>query len=76
MLQLNELEEMRMFSYKNAMIFKEKLKRWHNKYIQPRVLKLVNKSYSILSKLKSRRSGPFMINQVFLHGVVELRDNK
>ncbi|XP_052478396.1 uncharacterized protein LOC128033937 [Gossypium raimondii] len=33
MFQLNELEEFRMFSYKNAKLFKEKLKRWHDKHI-------------------------------------------
>ncbi|XP_062119095.1 uncharacterized protein LOC133832821 [Humulus lupulus] len=34
-LQLNELEEMRLFSYKNSKLYKEKTKRWHDKRIQP-----------------------------------------
>ncbi|XP_062093825.1 uncharacterized protein LOC133799849 [Humulus lupulus] len=37
MLQLNELEEMRLFSYENAKLYKEKTKRWHDKHIQKKV---------------------------------------
>ncbi|KAA3470242.1 reverse transcriptase [Gossypium australe] len=33
MLQLNELEELQIFSYRNANLFKERIKRWHNKHI-------------------------------------------
>lgn len=33
LLQLNELEEHRMFSYENAKIYKEKTKAWHDKRI-------------------------------------------
>ncbi|XP_062089565.1 uncharacterized protein LOC133796098 [Humulus lupulus] len=36
MLQFDELEEMRLFSYENAKLYKEKTKRWHDKHIQPR----------------------------------------
>ena len=36
MLQLDELEEIRLFSYENAKLYKEKTKRWHDKHIQPR----------------------------------------
>ncbi|KAA3478129.1 reverse transcriptase [Gossypium australe] len=50
-----------MFSYKNAKIFKEKLKRWHDKHIRPCVFEV--------GKLKSRWSRPFRINQVFPYGV-------
>lgn len=31
MLQLNELEEHRLFSYENAEIYKEKTKKWHDR---------------------------------------------
>ncbi|KAA3473721.1 retroelement pol polyprotein-like [Gossypium australe] len=36
MLQLNELEEFRMFSYENAKLLKERLKKWHDKHIRVR----------------------------------------
>ena len=32
-LQLNELEEFRNEAYKNAKIYKEKIKAWHDKHI-------------------------------------------
>lgn len=83
MLQLNELEDMRMFSYENAKIFKEKLKRWHDKHIRPYefevgqlVLLFKSRLKFFSGKLKSRWSRPFTINQVFQYGVVELWDNK
>ena len=34
MLQVNELEELRMFSYENAKLLKERLKKWHDKHIR------------------------------------------
>ncbi|XP_062113061.1 uncharacterized protein LOC133824207 [Humulus lupulus] len=37
MFQLNELEEMRLFSYENAKLYKQNTLRWHDKRIQPRV---------------------------------------
>ncbi|KAH9803133.1 hypothetical protein KPL71_001653 [Citrus sinensis] len=35
-LQLCELDELRLFSYENARIYKEKTKHWHDKHIQHR----------------------------------------
>lgn len=37
-LQLCELEEVRLFSYENTKIFKEKTKQWHDKHIQQKEL--------------------------------------
>ncbi|KAA3466217.1 reverse transcriptase [Gossypium australe] len=54
MLQLDELEELRLFSYKNAKMYKEKTKR---------VLRL------FFGKLKSRWTGPFIIHKVYPYGV-------
>ncbi|XP_012468924.1 uncharacterized protein LOC105787005 [Gossypium raimondii] len=34
MLQLNELEEFQMFSYENVKLYKERLKKWHDKHIR------------------------------------------
>ena len=32
-LQLCELDELRLFSYENARIYKERIKHWHDKHI-------------------------------------------
>ncbi|XP_062112718.1 uncharacterized protein LOC133823881 [Humulus lupulus] len=66
MLQLNELEEMHLFSHENAKLYKEKTKRWHDKHIQPKVFEE--------GKLKSRWSGPFLVVKVYPYGAVELRE--
>ena len=83
MLQLDELEEMRLFSYENAKLYKEKTKRWHDKHIQPRSFEegqqvlLFNSRLKLFpGKLKSRWSGPFTITKVYPHGAVELRGNE
>nr|XP_018629551.1 uncharacterized protein LOC108946785 [Nicotiana tomentosiformis] len=36
LLQLNEFDEFRLHSYENAKLYKEKMKRWHDKRIKPR----------------------------------------
>jgi hypothetical protein len=38
LLQLNELEEHRLFSYENAELYKARTKAWHDKKIQKRDL--------------------------------------
>ncbi|XP_017227787.1 uncharacterized protein LOC108203385 [Daucus carota subsp. sativus] len=40
MLQLDELDELRYFSYENAKLYKEKTKKWHDKNIQSRVFEV------------------------------------
>ena len=83
MLQLDELEELRFFSYENAKLYKEKTKKWHDKNIQSRVFEvgqqvlLFNSRLKLFpGKLKSRWSGPFTIIKVYPYGAVELRDNQ
>ncbi|XP_062100409.1 uncharacterized protein LOC133806304 [Humulus lupulus] len=78
-LQLNELEEMRFFSYENAKLYKEKTKRWHDQKIQARVFEkgqqvlLVNSHVKFFpGKLKSRWSGPFTMVKVYPFGAVEV----
>ncbi len=39
LLQLIELEEIRRNAYENARIFKDKIKRWHNKHISRKEIK-------------------------------------
>ncbi|XP_062081041.1 uncharacterized protein LOC133785841 [Humulus lupulus] len=80
MLQLNELEEMHLFSNEKTKLYKEKTKRWHDKHIQPRVFEegqrvsLFNSRLKPFpNKLKSRWSWPFLVVKVYPYGAVELR---
>ncbi|XP_062086359.1 uncharacterized protein LOC133792467 [Humulus lupulus] len=82
-LQLNELEEMRLFSYENAKLYKEKTKRWHDQKIQARVFEkgqkvlLFNSRLKLFpGKLKSRWSGPFTVVQVYPFGAIEVREDQ
>ncbi|XP_016755251.1 uncharacterized protein [Gossypium hirsutum] len=82
MLQLDELEEFRLFSYENAKMYKEKYKRWHDNHIQPREFReeqkvlLFNSRIRLFpGKLKSRWTGPFTIHKVYPYEAVELYDN-
>ncbi|RDX71672.1 hypothetical protein CR513_48946, partial [Mucuna pruriens] len=61
-LQLQELEELRLEAYKNSQIYKRKDP---EKRVPSRLE---------ASKLRSRWDEPFVITNVFLYGVVELRD--
>ena len=78
-LQLCELEELRLFSYENTRIYKERTKQQLDKQIQQRelfptqqVLLYNSRSKLFPRKLKSRWSGPFKLIKVYSHGVVEL----
>ncbi len=79
LLQLNELEKIRQDAYENAKIFKDKIKRWHDRHIARKEIKegdpilLFNSRLKLFpEKLKSRCSGPFKLTQVFPHGAVEV----
>lgn len=52
MLQLDELEEVKMLSYENAKIFKKKTKLWHDKYIHSHVFETFQQVLFFNSKLK------------------------
>ncbi|XP_074327597.1 uncharacterized protein LOC141665509 [Apium graveolens] len=79
--QLNELDEFRLQAYENNKVYKEKVKRWHDR-------RLVRKSFApsqqvllfnahlrlFPGKLKSRWSGPFIIKVMFPYGAVEIFD--
>nr|GEY82718.1 reverse transcriptase domain-containing protein [Tanacetum cinerariifolium] len=77
--QINELNELCDQAYENSLIYKEKIKRFHDSKIKNRVFNigdrvlLFNSRLKIFSgKLKSRWSGPFKISQVYPYGTVEL----
>ncbi|KAK8975481.1 hypothetical protein V6N11_069911 [Hibiscus sabdariffa] len=80
LLDLNELEEIRLSAYISANTYKEKTKRWHDKRILPKqfmpgqqVLLFNSRLKLFPGKLKSRWSGPFEITQVAPHGAITLK---
>lgn len=81
-LQLHELEKFRNQAYENANIYKEQTKKWNDRNIQIKeflegqlVLLFNFRLKLFLGKLRSRWSDPFIVNKVFPHGVVELKNN-
>ncbi|XP_048231604.1 uncharacterized protein LOC125370406 [Ricinus communis] len=79
LLQLNELEEIRLDAYESSRLYKENTKRWHDKGILRREFKegdlvlIFNSRLKLFpGKLRSRWSGPFRISKVFPYGSIEL----
>ena len=71
-----------MNAYENAKIYKERTKRWHDQHLQPKefhegsLVLLYNSRLKLFpGKLKSRWSGPFKIQKILPHGVIELVNN-
>jgi Integrase core domain len=82
-LDLHELEEIRLDAYENARIYKEKTKKWHDKHIVRKNLKegdwvlLFNSRLKLFpGKLRSRWSGPFQVKKLFPFGAVEIWSEK
>ena len=78
-LNLHELEELRLNAYENAKLYKEKTKRWHDKHIVKQDFKegdavlLYNSRLRLFpGKLRSRWNGPYKVSRVFNHGAVEI----
>ncbi|XP_022873963.1 uncharacterized protein LOC111392802 [Olea europaea var. sylvestris] len=82
-LQLNELEEIRNNAYETSRIYKEKTKAYHDKMISrkafvfgQKVLLFHPRLKLFSSKLRSRWIDPFVVTNVFPHGVVEINSLK
>ncbi|XP_062075238.1 uncharacterized protein LOC133779273 [Humulus lupulus] len=82
-MQLIELEEMQLFAYENAKLYKEKTKWWHDQKIQERVFEKGQKVLLFNSwlklfpgKLKSHWSGPFTVVEVYPFGAVTVREDQ
>ncbi|XP_062114588.1 uncharacterized protein LOC133825694 [Humulus lupulus] len=82
-LQLNELEELQLFAYENAKLYKEKTKRWHDQRIKERVFEknqkvlLFNSRLKLFpGKLKFCWSGPFTVVEVYPFGTVTVREEQ
>lgn len=78
-LDIRELEELRLDAYENAQIYKDQTKKWHDKRIPRREFKygelvlLFNSRLKLfLGKLHPRWSGPFEVVKVFQAGAVKV----
>ncbi|XP_022883518.1 uncharacterized protein LOC111400335 [Olea europaea var. sylvestris] len=78
-LQLHELDEFHLDSYENVKIYKEKIKRWHDRHIREKEFEIgqqvlmFNSRFKLFPrKLKSRWSVPFTVVAVFSHGAMEV----
>ncbi|XP_021856021.1 uncharacterized protein [Spinacia oleracea] len=79
LLDLHELEELRMNAYDSASIYKAKSKEYHDRNIPKKdfqegekVLFFNSKLNLFPGKLKSRWSGPFEVRKVLPYGSLEL----
>ena len=79
--QMYELEEMRNQAYESSRLYKEKVKKYHDKKIiqkqfrSGQMVLLFNSRLRLFpGKLKSKWSGPFMVKEVKPYGAVELED--
>ena len=78
-LDLNELEEIRNDAYLNSKIAKERSKKWHDQIITGKnfnegdqVLLNDSKLHLFPGKLKLRWTGPFIVQQAYPNGLVDL----
>jgi hypothetical protein len=79
LMQLDELDELRLGAYENAKLYKERTKKWHDKRIQRREFRIGEKVLIYNSrlrlfpgKLRSRWFGPYTVTQVFPYGALEV----
>ena len=80
LLQLQELEELRLDAYENSRIYKEKSKLFHDNMlirkqfkIGQRVLLYNSRLKLMPGKFRSRWIGPFVVTNVFPYGAVEIK---
>ena len=79
LLHLKELEEIRFNAYESLKLYKEQVKRWHDRFINRRqfqegnlVLLFNSRLKLFLGKLRSRWSGPFIVLKVYPYGAIEI----
>jgi hypothetical protein len=74
-IQITEIEEWREKAYHSAKLYKERIKRWHNKQFKPRDEVLLFNSRVHLfghGKLHNKWEGPYLVLLVADHGAVTL----
>jgi hypothetical protein len=83
-IQISELEEMRLKAYENAIIYKERIKRWYDKRLNKKEFKegdkvlLYNSRFKTFKKgkLQSKWDGPYVVHSVLSNGAVTIMDVK
>ena len=83
-MQLFELDEWREKTYHNTKIYKERMKRWHDKRIKKKEfaprdnILLFNSRVKLFGheKLQSKWEGPFKLISTSSHGVVTLQNGE
>ena len=83
LLQLNELDKLRMKANENAKLYKDRTKLWYDKHLinkefhKSELVLLFNSRLKLFpEKLKSRWSGPFKVVKVYPHGAVDIANDK
>ena len=78
---ISSLDEWRTQAYENAKLFKEKVKRWHDKRIQKRefnvgdyVLLYNSRLRFFAGKLLSKWEGPYVIEEVYRSGAIKINN--
>jgi hypothetical protein len=83
-MQLSKLDEWREKAYHNSKIYKERVKRWHDKRIKKKEFAPGDKVLLFKSrvklfghgKLRSKWEGPFKVVDASSHGAVTLQNNE
>jgi len=82
-MQLSELEEWREKAYHNSKIYKERVKRWHDKRIKKKFaprdkVLLFNSRVNLFrhGKLQSKWEGPFKVINSSSHRAITLQNNE
>ena len=80
---ISSLDEWRTQAYENAKLFKEKVKRWHDKRIQNRefnvgdyVLLYNSRLRFFAGKLLSKWEGPYVIEEVYRSSAIKINNFK
>ena len=81
LLDMSSLDEWRNEAYENAKLFKEKVKRWHDKKIIKREFNIGDKVLLYRSclkffagKLLSKWEGPFVVEEVYRSGAIKINN--
>ena len=83
LLDMSSLDEWRSEAYENAKLFKEKLKRWHDRRIIKKEFKIGDKVLLYRSRLRffagkllSKWEGPLVVEEVYRSGSIRLNSFK
>jgi hypothetical protein len=83
-IRISKLEEVRLKAYENAIIYKERIKRWYDKRLKKKEFKERDKVLLYNSRLKTSRKGklqrkwdiPYVVKLVLSNGAITTMDVK